>query len=116
MKIVQLEDAPLVRGLEHRGGTFHSRTTAEGVPEGGVLSIEADADGAIWMATGRGVARFDGTTDDWSVLEQRMPARGSLPGSSPRRSSQCCSWRLSASARPSRISRSSPSRREARWR
>jgi len=32
MKIVQLEDAPLVRGLEHRGGTFHSRTTAEGTP------------------------------------------------------------------------------------
>ena len=32
MKIVQLEDAPLVRGLEHRGGTFHSRTTAEGMP------------------------------------------------------------------------------------
>ena len=32
MKIVQLDDAPLVRGLEHRGGTFHSRTTAEGAP------------------------------------------------------------------------------------
>ena len=32
MKIVQLEDAPLVRGLEHRGGTFHSRTMAEGTP------------------------------------------------------------------------------------
>jgi hypothetical protein len=32
MKIVQLEDAPEVRGLEHRGGTFHSRTTAEGTP------------------------------------------------------------------------------------
>ena len=30
MKIMQLEDAPLVRGLEHRGGTFHSRTMAEG--------------------------------------------------------------------------------------
>src|SRR5438270_552850 len=30
MKIVQIEDAPLVRGLEHRGGTFHSQTTAEG--------------------------------------------------------------------------------------
>jgi len=32
MKIVQLADAPLVRGLEHRGGTFHSRTMAEGTP------------------------------------------------------------------------------------
>jgi hypothetical protein len=32
MKVVQLEDAPLVRGLEHRGGTFHSQTTAEGTP------------------------------------------------------------------------------------
>src|SRR5687767_5229516 len=32
MKITQLDDAPLVRGLEHRGGTFHSRTMAEGVP------------------------------------------------------------------------------------
>jgi hypothetical protein len=30
MKIVQIEDVPLVRGLEHRGGTFHSQTTAEG--------------------------------------------------------------------------------------
>src|SRR5438876_1022096 len=32
MKLVQLEDVPLVRGLEHRGGTFHSQTTAEGQP------------------------------------------------------------------------------------
>jgi hypothetical protein len=32
MKIVQFEDVPLVRGLEHRGGTFHSQTLAEGVP------------------------------------------------------------------------------------
>jgi hypothetical protein len=32
MKVMQLDDAPLVRGLEHRGGTFHSRTMAEGVP------------------------------------------------------------------------------------
>ena len=32
MKIMHLEDAPLVRGLEHRGGTFHSRTMAEGTP------------------------------------------------------------------------------------
>jgi hypothetical protein len=30
MNIVQIEEAPLVRGLEHRGGTFHSQTTAEG--------------------------------------------------------------------------------------
>ncbi len=32
MKIVQLEEVPLVRGLEHRGGTFHSRTLVEGKP------------------------------------------------------------------------------------
>jgi hypothetical protein len=32
MKVVQFEDAPSVRGLEHRGGTFHSRTTAAGEP------------------------------------------------------------------------------------
>jgi hypothetical protein len=32
MKIVQLDEVPLVRGLEHRGGTFHSQTLAEGVP------------------------------------------------------------------------------------
>jgi hypothetical protein len=32
MKIVQLEDVPLLRGLEHRGGTFHSRTLLEGKP------------------------------------------------------------------------------------
>jgi len=32
LKIVQVEDVPLVRGLEHRGGTFHARTLVEGVP------------------------------------------------------------------------------------
>ena len=32
MKIVQVDDVPRNRGLEHRGGTFFSRTTAEGVP------------------------------------------------------------------------------------
>jgi hypothetical protein len=32
MKVVQYDEVPLVRGLEHRGGTFHSRTLAEGVP------------------------------------------------------------------------------------
>src|SRR5712691_4355287 len=32
MKVVQRDDVPLVRGLEHRGGTFHSRTLAEGTP------------------------------------------------------------------------------------
>jgi hypothetical protein len=32
MKITQIEEASLVRGLEHRGGTFHSQTLAEGVP------------------------------------------------------------------------------------
>ena len=32
MKIVQIEDVPSLRGLEHRGGTFHSRTLIEGVP------------------------------------------------------------------------------------
>ena len=32
MKVVQLEDTPEVRGLEHRGGTFHSRTIVEGKP------------------------------------------------------------------------------------
>jgi hypothetical protein len=32
MKVVQFDDVTPVRGLEHRGGTFHSRTTAEGQP------------------------------------------------------------------------------------
>jgi len=32
MKIVQVDDVPRNRGLEHRGGTFFSRTTAEGTP------------------------------------------------------------------------------------
>jgi hypothetical protein len=32
MKVVQLEEAPEVRGLEHRGGTFHARTIVEGTP------------------------------------------------------------------------------------
>ncbi len=30
MKIVQVDDIPLERGLEHRGGTFHSRRLLEG--------------------------------------------------------------------------------------
>jgi hypothetical protein len=32
MKVVQFDEVAPVRGLEHRGGTFHSRTTAEGTP------------------------------------------------------------------------------------
>ena len=32
MKVVQFADVPLVRGLEHRGGTFFSRTMVEGTP------------------------------------------------------------------------------------
>ena len=32
MKIVQIEDVERKRGLEHRGGTFHSRTMVEGEP------------------------------------------------------------------------------------
>jgi hypothetical protein len=32
MKIVQVEDVPSVRGLEHRGGTFHAKTPVEGTP------------------------------------------------------------------------------------
>jgi hypothetical protein len=32
MKVVQIDDVPRMRGLEHRGGTFHSRTIVEGQP------------------------------------------------------------------------------------
>ena len=32
MKIVQVEDVASVRGLEHRGGTFHAKTLVEGTP------------------------------------------------------------------------------------
>src|SRR5437660_12827023 len=32
MKIVQTDEIPLKRGLEHRGGTFHGRIMAEGEP------------------------------------------------------------------------------------
>jgi len=32
MKVVQFDDVPLMRGLEHRGGTFHSRTPVAGEP------------------------------------------------------------------------------------
>ena len=32
MKIVQIEDVERKRGLEHRGGTFFSRTMVEGTP------------------------------------------------------------------------------------
>jgi hypothetical protein len=32
MKVVQIDDVPRLRGLEHRGRTFHSRTILEGQP------------------------------------------------------------------------------------
>jgi hypothetical protein len=32
MKIVQTDEIPLKRGLEHRGGTFHGRIMVEGEP------------------------------------------------------------------------------------
>jgi hypothetical protein len=32
MKVVQIDDVPLKRGLEHRGGTYHSRELLEGQP------------------------------------------------------------------------------------
>ena len=32
MKIVQIDEIPLKRGLEHRGGTFHGRIMVEGEP------------------------------------------------------------------------------------
>lgn len=35
MKVVQIDDVPLKRGLEHRGGTFHARELLEG--EAGTL-------------------------------------------------------------------------------
>ena len=37
MKVVQFEDVTPVRGLEHRGGTFHSRATAAG--DGGRIAL-----------------------------------------------------------------------------
>jgi signal transduction histidine kinase/ligand-binding sensor domain-containing protein len=49
-----------------KDGKIRSYTAADGIPEGGVLSIEADADGAIWIATGTGLARFDGSR--WTVI------------------------------------------------
>ncbi len=32
MKVVQIDEVPLKRGLEHRGGTYHSRELLEGQP------------------------------------------------------------------------------------
>lgn len=49
-----------------KDGKIKSYTSADGVPEGGVLAIEADAHGAIWIATRTAVARFDGAR--WSVI------------------------------------------------
>jgi ligand-binding sensor domain-containing protein/signal transduction histidine kinase len=49
-----------------KDGKIKSYTTADGVPEGGVLSIEGDADGAAWIATGTGLARFDGVR--WNII------------------------------------------------
>ena len=40
---MQLDDVPLVRGLEHRGGTFHSRTMAEGRPARRAISSSRSA-------------------------------------------------------------------------
>jgi signal transduction histidine kinase/ligand-binding sensor domain-containing protein len=72
------KDGGLWIGFSFGGVTFwkdsktKSYTTADGIPEGGVLAIEADADGAIWIAAGEGLARFDGTRwrvigEDWNI-------------------------------------------------
>lgn len=78
------DDGGLWIGFSFGGVTFwkdgktKSYTHADGVPEGGVLSIEADATGAIWIATGGGLARFDGTR--WDVIGQDW----SFPGGAAR--------------------------------
>jgi signal transduction histidine kinase/ligand-binding sensor domain-containing protein len=43
-----------------RNGTNRNYTAADGLPEGAVLSIAQDRQGAIWAAAQAGLARFDG--------------------------------------------------------
>lgn len=68
------KDGGLWIGFAFGGVTFwkdgkgKNYSAADGVPEGAVLSIEADADGGLWIATGGGLARFDGTR--WTVIDQ----------------------------------------------
>jgi len=44
-----------------RNGTNRNYTTEDGFPDGAVLSIAQDRQGAIWAGTQGGLARFDGT-------------------------------------------------------
>jgi len=45
------------------GRSFLNRfwQTSEGMPSNVVSAVQRDADGFLWIATGAGVARFDGT-------------------------------------------------------
>lgn len=43
-----------------RNGTNRNYTAADGLPDGAVMSIAQDPQGAIWAATQGGLARFDG--------------------------------------------------------
>ena len=59
--------------LQDDGG-IHSFTTADGLPGNLVFNIRVDAEGAAWLATTGGLARFvDGRIDAWTV-RQGLPA------------------------------------------
>jgi signal transduction histidine kinase/ligand-binding sensor domain-containing protein len=58
-----------------RNGTNRNYTAADGLPEGAVLSIARDGQGAIWAAVQGGLARFDG--EKWGHVGPESGFKGS---------------------------------------
>jgi ligand-binding sensor domain-containing protein len=59
-----------------RNGTNRNYTTEDGFPEGAVLSIAQDRQGAIWAGTQGGLASFDGTKWHKAGPESGFEGRG----------------------------------------
>src|SRR5262245_32575633 len=86
MKIMQLEDAPLVRGLEHRGGTFHSRTMAEGTPgTPGNFKFSLSWLGTDYSGprTGNNSDKYGSWTEAKPDTGKNVPPRPGILGSNP---------------------------------
>lgn len=45
---------------EYRDGRFRTFTSRDGLPDASILRVEQDADGALWVITYRGAARWSG--------------------------------------------------------